>query len=441
MPPDADALRASLTRRLKAARASSDSLFSMLEPDAVTARPIPERHRVVFYLGHIEAFDWNLICRATMQMDSFNDRFDRLFAFGIDPAFGNIPTDRPTDWPPVSEIGVYNRNVRQAVDESLKRTRFTESDDLKNGLVFEVAIEHRLMHVETLAYMLHWIQVDSKTGSPDPDPPAPRRPSLSAEVEIPAGTATLGQSRNGTFGWDNEFDETGAEVQPFLIDRHNVTNGEFLEFIRDGGYRDRSLWTDRDWVWKEASGVGQPRFWEPVAGRSGEWNLRNMFDLRPLPVDWPVYVSHAEASAYARWKGCALPSEAQLHRAAYGTPGGGERRYPWGEDPPGTRHGNFAFQRWNPAPVGSYPEGDSAFGVADLIGNGWEWTSTVFGPLPGFSRFHFYPGYSADFFDGQHYVMKGASSRTAVSMLRRSFRNWFRPHYPHIYATFRLVNA
>ncbi len=108
-------------------------------------------------------------------------------------------------------------------------------------------------------------------------------------------------------------------------------------------------------------------------------------------------------------------------------------------DPPSARHGNFDFHQWDPAPVGSYPEGASAFGVHDLVGNGWEWTRTPFAPFPGFAPMPFYPGYSANFFDGKHYVMKGGSPRTAACMLRRSFRNWFQPHYPYVYATFRCV--
>ena len=102
--------------------------------------------------------------------------------------------------------------------------------------------------------------------------------------------------------------------------------------------------------------------------------------------------------------------------------------------------GNFDFHHWGPTPVGAFPDGQSAFGVADLLGNGWEWTSSRFEPFPGFQRFSFYPGYSADFFDGNHYVMKGASARTAACMLRRSFRNWFQSHYQYVYAGFRCVS-
>ena len=147
-----------------------------------------------------------------------------------------------------------------------------------------------------------------------------------------------------------------------------------------------------------------------------------------------------EHSAYARWAGGALPTEAQFHRAAYGTPEGTERPYPWGSEAPATRHGNFDMRLWDPTPLGAFPAGASAFGVSELLGNGWEWTSSVFGPFDGFRAHPLYEGYSANFFDGQHYVQKGASPRTAACMLRRSFRNWFQSHYRYVYAGFRLVH-
>ncbi|MBZ5542877.1 MAG: formylglycine-generating enzyme family protein [Acidobacteriia bacterium] len=143
----------------------------------------------------------------------------------------------------------------------------------------------------------------------------------------------------------------------------------------------------------------------------------------------------------ARWAGKALPTEAQWHRAAFGTPEGPERQYPWGDGPARPEYGNFDFRRWDPTPGGAFPSGASSFGVADLLGNGWEWTSTVFEPFPGFQAFPFYSGYSANFFDGKHYVMKGGSSRTAACMLRRSFRNWFQAHYQYVYAGFRCVES
>jgi formylglycine-generating enzyme required for sulfatase activity len=165
-----------------------------------------------------------------------------------------------------------------------------------------------------------------------------------------------------------------------------------------------------------------------------------MFERLLLPPSWPVYVSHAEAAAYARWRGGRLPTEAEYQRAAYGSPAG-ERRYPWGNVEPSDAHGLFDLRSWDPEPAGTHPQGSSAWGVEDLIGNGWEWTGTVFGPFPGFRAMASYPEYSADFFDGDHFVMKGASPATARELIRPTFRNWFRAQYPYVYATFRCARS
>ncbi len=222
----------------------------------------------------------------------------------------------------------------------------------------------------------------------------------------------------------------------FRIQKHDVTNGAFMEFVAAGGYDEERWWSAADWAWRREEGLVCPRFW---LHEDGQWWWRAMFERVPLPAAWPVYVSHAEAAAYARWRGARLPTEAEFHRAAFGEPSGGQRRQPWGDAAPAARHGVFDLASWDPHPAGSHPDGDSAWGVADLVGNGWEWTSSVFAPFPGFTPLPSYPEYSADFFDGQHYVIKGASPATATEMLRPSFRNWFRPRYPYVYATFRCV--
>ena len=441
MPPvnDLSDLRDSLTDRLEVSRRVTDSIFEILSPEALTDRPIPERHRLIFYLGHLEAFDWNLLGRSTLDRSPFNPGLDRLFAFGIDPVGDGLPDDSPADWPSLPEVKAYGNEVRRRVDDLLRAGSFNDTSAKHDALtVLNVAIEHRLMHAETLSYMLHWVSPERKHKTRSRTSNIEGRP-IHGQVHVPAGAATLGLARNdGGFGWDNEFGRTRVEVPAFSIDVLNVTNGQYLDFVLSGGYEERSLWTEDDWSWVSRTGVRHPRFWERHGDR---WMQRNMFETIPLPLDWPVYVSHAEGAAYARWAGKHLPTEAQLHRAAYGTPEGDERPYPWGWDAPSSRHGNFGRHQWDPKPVGAFPAGDSAFGVADLIGNGWEWTSTLFEPFDGFERFEFYPGYSADFFDGQHYVMKGGSALTDTSMLRRSFRNWFQPHYPHIYSSFRCVES
>src|SRR5690349_7744431 len=108
-------LRSKLRHDLAVARKETDRLFQMLSPKALYERPIAERHRIVFYLGHLETFDWNMICATSFGLPSFNSGFDRLFAFGIDPVDGGLPKDQPTDWPRVQEILEYNTEVRRTV--------------------------------------------------------------------------------------------------------------------------------------------------------------------------------------------------------------------------------------------------------------------------------------------------------------------------------------
>ncbi len=429
---------ATLLNRLADARDRTDSLFEVIRPAALYSRPIPERHRLIFYLGHLEAFDWNLIARGAAKTPSFDPALDKLFAFGIDPVDGQLPSDVPSDWPAEAQVRGYNRQVRDTLDSILAARSLSEfaGPDASYGTLLHVAIEHRLMHAETLAYLLHQVPFDQKIHGAERQHSAPTA-SVPQSVMIPAGSATLGIPRDTVFGWDNEFEEVRVHVPEFRADVFPVTNAQFLDFVRAGGYTERSLWTDDDWAWKTQSAISHPHFW--VEHPSGDWRLRTMFEDISLPASWPVYVSHAEASAYTRWTGKKLPNEAQWHRLAYGTPEGNERAYPWGEAPPAPRFGTFDFERWDPSPVNAHPGGRSAFGVADLVGNGWEWTSTPFAPLPGFRSFPFYPGYSANFFDGKHYVLKGGSPQTAACMLRRSFRNWFQPHYPYIYTKFRCV--
>jgi gamma-glutamyl hercynylcysteine S-oxide synthase len=389
------------------ARAATDKVFALVQPDCLFDRPIPLRHRLIFYLGHVEAFDWNLTVEHGVASKRPDPKLDRLFAFGIDPAPGQPPSDRPSDWPELSKVRDYCETTRAAVDEFWSALP---------SQLRQTCREHRLMHAETIAYMLHNMEHHKLVRQSSKEPEI-GTPGAGGRVPIPEGLATLGMRSGEGFGWDNEFEQHHVPVESFSIDRYKVTNGEYLAFVE--------------------AGAAPPHYW---LREHGSWYLRRTFDVVPLPLDWPVWVTHQEAANYAGWTGGCLPSEAQWHRAAYGTTESAERDYPWGDSSPiAGVHGAFGLDRWDPCPPSAYPLGASAFGVHDLIGNGWEWTSTPFGPFRGFSPFPFYPGYSADFFDGEHYVLKGASPCTPTKFLRRSFRNWFRTDYPYVFAGFRCA--
>lgn len=421
---------------LVAARARTDALFASVPEASMYARPIAERHRLAFYLGHLEAFDTNLL-RARDRGQPATD-LERLFAFGIDPLGQSLPSDQASDWPALVQIHDFATASRRRLDAWLAQADVRATiDGTSLATLLQVAIEHRLMHAETLAYLLNRLPATKSTRGLARNERAFDDADL---VPIAAGAVTLGTDgeADAAFTWDNERPALQVEVAAFAIDRHMVTNSQYRRFVEDGGYADARWWTPPDRAWREHAQVTYPASW---CAANGDWLLVSRFDRVPFQGDWPVHVSHAEASAYAAWAHKRLPTEAEWQRAAYATPHGRERAFPWGDAPPSARHGVFDFARWDPLAVDAHPQGTSAFGVAGLIGNGWEWTSTRFAPLPGFSASGFYPGYSADFFDDRHFVLKGGSAHTAARLLRRSFRNWFQAHYPYAFTGFRCARS
>jgi len=246
---------AEIKKELSAARACTDHIFSLFKPEALYERPLPERHRVIFYVGHLEAFDWNQICRWTLGQPSFHATFDSLFEAGIDPQVGSQQADVPSDWPSLEEVHQYNTKVREEVDQALEEAPEP---------VIRMAIEHRWMHAETTAYILHHASMSGKTPpsfSPQPESPPPHH----TLIDIPEGLVTLGR-REG-FGWDNEFGEHQEGVPAFSMSKYKVTNQQYLKFVEEGG--------------------PTPPFW---IKRGEQWFLLTMFEEIPLPDAWPVYV-------------------------------------------------------------------------------------------------------------------------------------------------------
>lgn len=422
-----------MTDSLEVAWERSDRIFGFVADQALLARPIPLRQPLLFYVGHLPAFAWNHLGRGALGLPSFAPELDALFEAGIDPPDDAEPPrqDDAALWPPLGRVLEFRDRVRTELRSVLGEPALAG--------VLPMVLEHELMHHETLLYMLQELPAAAKR--PPADLPAePSRRGVSPvreRVRVSAGPAHLGTSSGG-FSWDNERPALDVHTEAFEIDSLPVTHREFREFVSAGCYADPRLWTPDGWRWIRQSHRAMPHGW---TAKADHWSVATLFGDVPFDdaAEWPASVSHCEAEAFARWSGARLPSEHEFHRATYATPDGGLRPHPWGDAAPAPEHANLGLRRFGPTPVGSHPLGVSAFGVHEMVGNGWEWTSTPFRPFPGFRPLDRYRGYSADFFDERHFVLLGGSFATDLRLVRRSFRNWFQPHYPYVFTKFRRV--
>jgi iron(II)-dependent oxidoreductase len=229
--------------------------------------------------------------------------------------------------------------------------------------------------------------------------------------------------------YDNEKDAHEVRVEAFELASMPVTAAEWCEFMADGGYERRELWTADGWAWRDREGATRPEYWLEDGRYAGPAGPREIDPREPVSC-----VSWYEADTFARWAGARLPTEEEWEYAARGSR---SLPYPWGSESPEGR-ACHAMESWGPVAAGRFPSGASPFGILDMAGNVWEWTSTPFLPYPGFEAFP-YDGYSKDHMKGEHRVCRGGSWATSARILRSSFRNWYVPSYRQGFLGLRLA--
>ena len=312
-----------------------------------------------------------------------------------------------------------------------ERTLGALAENDRAGFVWELIIQHEHQHDETMLQTL-------KLAEPGVFEPQRRElPRAVAAgphtVHVEAGPFGLGDPREA-FAYDNERPSREVHVDAFEIDRLPVTNGAYIEFVRDGGYDRPELWSEPGWDWRAAERVKRPQYWT-ADGRVRDFERI----VEPDPALPVAHVSWFEADAFARWRGARLPTEVEWEKAAAFDPAtGGSRRYPWGHEPPDGERANLDQLGFGPAPAGAHPAGASTCGALGMVGDLWEWTASDFGPYPGFRAFP-YPEYSEVFFGGDWKVLRGGSWATRPSVARCTFRNWDNPIRRQIFAGFRCA--
>lgn len=427
--------RLEISALLGEARARTLLLVGALSDDDLRRQHDPLMSPIVWDLGHIGHFEevWLL-----ENVESGGTGREGLR--GIYNPFENPRAVRDElPLPSLPECRRYLGDVRRAVLERLASLDLgAETPLLRDGFVYRLVLQHEYQHNETI---LQTLQL--KQGAPyspprqlAPPSPSPDAPAADAMVTFPGGEVTIG-SDDHSVCYDNERPRHRCEIGPFTIDVHPVTNGAYLRFVEDGGYRRRDVWSPAGWAWREEQGIEAPKYWAPA---EEGWTERAFGDSLPLDPSRPVcHVDYWEADAYARWAGKRLPTEIEWEVAAAWDPVEGRARaYPWGDAPPTPSHANLDALVFETTPIGSYPAGVSALGCWDMLGNVWEWTSSDFGPWPGYETFP-YPEYSEVFFGDEYKVLRGGAWATRGGAIRNTFRNWDYPIRRQIFSGVRCA--
>jgi gamma-glutamyl hercynylcysteine S-oxide synthase len=328
----------------------------------------------------------------------------------------------------------YCRTVRSAVLDALDVLPDDPAGE-EAAFVYAMVLSHENQHDETMLQALNL-----RSGAPllrDASVLPAGRPGLAGtSVLVPGGPFVLGvDAASEPFSLDNERPAHVVEVPAFRIGRVPVTTGEWQHFVADGGYEQPRWWSERGWQHRQGAGLTAPQFW------SSDGATRTRFGhVEDIPADEPVqHVSYFEAEAYAAWAGGRLPTEVEWEKACAWDPAREtRRRYPWGAQQPSEVLANLGGSALRPAPVGGYPAGASAYGVEQMLGDVWEWTTSALRPWPGFVPM-LYERYSQPFFFRDYRVLRGGSWAVEPGILRPSFRNWDHPYRRQIFSGVRLA--
>jgi iron(II)-dependent oxidoreductase len=419
-PPSADSVADSVAEALTRAR---DATLSTLEPvaDADQRRQVSELMSPLCWdLAHVAHYEELWLLRAIANCAPTDARFDDLYDAFRHPRRERV--ELPILDPPGARA--FAADVRAHVLAQLDAADFASDEPLlRDAFVYGMVIQHEHQHHETMLATVNLMGEGFAHPNAAIDDPVATAGGVDAEDErcsVPAGEVVVGSTE--PWAYDNERPPHLVALAPFAIDRFPVTNARFAEFVADGCYADARHWSPAGWAWRTEARLAHPQFWRDEG--SGTWSRLRFGRREDLPAAEPVqHVCWYEADAFARWAGGRLPTEPEWEAAATGA---------------GATAANLGRRRWAPAAVGEASHTASRWGCEQMLGDVWEWTSSDFGPYPGFAAFP-YREYSEVFFGEGYKVLRGGSWATDPAAIRTTFRNWDFPIRRQIFAGFRCA--
>ncbi len=397
-------------------RRASEALTRSLTPEDQLAQSMPDASPTKWHLAHITwFFETFLIQPRLADYKVFDPRFGFLFNSYYEALGPRQPRPRRglITRPSLDDVMAY----RGHVDAAMERLLAVEPDaDL--AALLDLGLAHEEQHQELILMDILHLFAQSPLQpayAPPREAPEPDAPGAAGFVGFEGGLVEIGHE-GGAFAFDNEGPRHKAWLSPYRLADRLVTNGEWIAFMEDGGYRRPELWLSDGWALAQAEGWNAPLYWEAGAGG---WMAMTLRGLRAVDPAQPVtHVSFYEASAFAAWAGARLPTEAEWEHASAQAVGDG------------------CFQeagRFNPAAASAGP------GLRQMFGDAWEWTASAYSPYPGFRP---KPGavgeYNGKFMAGQ-FVLRGGACVTPRGHVRPTYRNFFYPHQRWMFSGVRLA--
>ncbi len=394
-----------------------------------------------WHLGHVTWFYEQLLKKYYRNFEPYKDDFS-FYLNSYYQAFGkpfNKSRRGTISRPTVRETIAYWNHINRQVSS------FLNSAEIKLNILkdFMLAFNHEWQHQELMVYDIQHLLQDRYTPKEVKKVPGANGESHKKEmIKIPGGIFELGfdiLKWKDQFAYDIEMPQHKTFLNDYYIDNAPVTNGEFLEFIKDGGYTNFKFWLDEGWQWVKQNNITSPLYWEQ--DESGNWikcDFKGKRFIENFSNEPVVNVSFFEADAYARWAGKRLPGEAEWEKAAsWDEDKGTKRLYPWGDNEPDEFNCNLLESKiWSPSDIFTYEIGKSYYGIYGMIGDMWEWTASEFTAYPGFKSG--FAEYNDKWFTNQK-VLRGGSFGTPKNSTRNTYRNFFKTHERWLIGGFRCA--
>jgi ergothioneine biosynthesis protein EgtB len=449
-------------------RKKTMQLFKPLRIEDAVTQSDPFGSPANWHIAHVTWFFQKVLEKHGAKLESDNNGNNNRSVFNLEylnsyyQQFGKIlpkqergKFPRPTVKQTLDYRSFIDKKVTNFLKEKRSSTATTPSSDnanaISNELQYDImlGIQHEMQHQELMIYDFQHLFERFPDPSDNYQPLFISEPPKASEittrssskmVDIPGGIFELGYNGGG-FCYDNELPEHKVYLQPFKIDVAPVTNGEYMEFIEEGGYEEYRYWLADGWELVKEEQWNAPLYWVQEEGRGANvtWKKKDFRGLNEIDPDEPVVnISYYEADAYARWAGKRLPTEAEWEKAAaWNEELQRKTAYPWGDQRPLPKQANLLESYlWGPSKVGSYPHGKSYYGCHHMIGDVWEWTSSEYVLYPGFkSKFSEY----TDKWTINQKVLRGGCFATPTAQIHNSYRNYFKPHERILFAGFRCA--